>query len=169
MFKNCIICKNNYKATSAPQKVCISCRKEYRLNYKKQWRANNIDKCHEQEKMRYWNNLERSRAQKRKWNKTKGIKYREEYYSIPENRIKRNKLSSKYRKEQASRIKARSMFIESEAQLKCYCDKTKVEIHHVDGNVFNNDLNNLSPLCLEHHKLIHCHKRLQRYQSPISS
>jgi predicted HNH restriction endonuclease len=39
----------------------------------------------------------------------------------------------------------------------CYaCGHDKIlEIHHLDGNHGNNDLDNLIPLCSNHHKMMH--------------
>lgn len=33
----------------------------------------------------------------------------------------------------------------------CVCGKNNVQIHHIDGNNSNNELNNLAVLCIEHH------------------
>ena len=42
----------------------------------------------------------------------------------------------------------------------CFCGKectTNIEIHHIDGDSSNNDLDNLTPVCLD------CHGELKRY------
>ena len=33
----------------------------------------------------------------------------------------------------------------------CVCQKTNIQIHHIDGNNSNNELKNLAVLCLDHH------------------
>lgn len=168
-IKNCIECKKEYKQSSPIQKVCVLCRKAYRNKMKKKWANENKDRDKQNRKKWYWNNLEKLRNTKRKWNNSaKGKKYRSEYYLKNKDRL--TNIYNKYSSIELSRIQARRAYIKAGLPLICNICKDpykKVQIHHIDFNGFNNDLQNLTPLCVKDHQYLHRHKRLELDQSRV--
>lgn len=159
----CIVCHSPFIPTGSVQKVCQSCTNTYRTTYKRQWANINKERDLQNRKKWYWSNLQKLRDTKRRWNNSdKGIAYRKNYYIT--NKDKLTQIYDKYTTNEGSRIKARRLYIKAKMPLVCrMCgDKNKkVQIHHEDGDVLNNKLTNLIPLCVKDHKDLHRHKRLE--------
>lgn len=157
--KPCLHCKNKYTPNSSRQKYCENCKDKVIKIYKKKWREKNREKDNETKRNWYWNNLEKARSIKRKWNWSDGgVEYRKKY--AQENKDIIYERLKKYKKANKSRIKANHIIKKNNIERVCEeCgSKKRVQIHHKDKNPMNNDLSNLSLLCLEHHKLKHHHK-----------
>lgn len=52
---------------------------------------------------------------------------------------------------QTGRLRARRWFGKAPCEI---CGKEKTDIHHIDGNTFNNNISNLKHLCRKHHQEI---------------
>lgn len=48
----------------------------------------------------------------------------------------------------------------------CICQTPFVQIHHIDGNPANNEVDNLVALCPNHHTLAHAHSNMFRNLNP---
>lgn len=48
----------------------------------------------------------------------------------------------------------------------CICQTPFIQIHHIDGNHDNNDLDNLAPLCPNHHALAHSQSNILMNLTP---
>lgn len=157
--KNCDICSELYTPNSSRQKFCSSCTITHRASYKKQWRLANKVKDNETKKKWYWNNVEKARAVKRKWNWSEGgVEYRKKYAQEHKETIYTR--LKKYKARNDSRSKANYLIKKWGWERVCaVCGSIeRVQIHHIDGDPFNNEKENLTLLCLVHHKLKHHHK-----------
>lgn len=171
IFKNkhCLVCNNEYTPNSSVQKFCLDCRELHRKRYKKEWAQKNRNKLNKNSKKWYWSNIEKARASKRKWNwSEKGRSARKKWNEKNIDKIYKN--LKKYKNETRSRIKANNIIknlgLVRECAICGSCEK--VQIHHQDKNPHNNDIRNLTLLCLRHHKLMHRHKIPESDQNPTS-
>lgn len=164
--KDCTMCLKTYSPSSSVQKVCHECRQSYRTKRKRQWANDNKERDKENRKKWYYDNLETLRNNKRRWNwSEKGQEYRRIWYA--KNRDKVNERLKTRIDETNARIKANRIVAKLGWERICSeCESPeRVQIHHVDGNPFNNDALNLKMICLRCHTLTHHRKRLERDQS----
>lgn len=157
--KKCLMCKEDYTPNSSVQKYCEECSIKRKIEYKKQWAKDNREKLTKNSKKWYWENLELARASKRKWNWSEsGVKYRKKYSKDHKEVIYERLKKYKDRTNARSRANYKIKKLGWERICKECGSIDKVQIHHIDENPFNNEIENLTLLCLKHHKLKHHHK-----------
>jgi len=100
---------------------------------------------------------EKARKIKRKWNwSEKGKEYRRQWYKKNKERINKKPITRKQRKMILSRQQARRIMLKISKPKCIICNKTyRTEVHHIDFNPFNNNINNLEWRCKLHHTDIH--------------
>lgn len=159
MLKVCECCRQYYtpgKFLFKRQRYCQECIKDgvaRKLSIKK-YDVSEKGKL----KKKGWieRNRDRVRAIKQKYaNSTKGKLHKKEYRI--KTREHRHEYMKKYWRETKSRTIAHNKYRRLFPNPKCSeCNlEEDVHIHHKDFNVFNNDIENLIPLCCSCHLLLH--------------
>lgn len=151
IIKQCFWCFKKYqkKPKSNNQYFCNhNCKEAH-------WRARNAEKLRKYQILYRKNNLAKVRASKRKWN-DKNKDYRHLWYIANANIVKTAQLTG-HRNQMRSRHQAKKIVKKLGWIRKCVeCGQTdKINLHHIDGNPLNNDINNLVYLCRKHHMEAH--------------
>ena len=161
--KTCIICHKEFQPIVGNQICCgeKDCKKVRHNQISVKSYGENKEIYKARQKKYYQENLAKVRETKRKWN------------NDPKNTDKR-KYNPSYRKPYTldqykkinSREKARKIMRQNNIIKICsykfishMCNK-RIEVHHKDQNVFNNNIENLEYICSIYHKYIHRQLRL---------
>lgn len=160
--KVCLDCNESFKPTCGTAVRCPECRPAHAIKYKHEYQKRTS--AVRTKKAMQWakENPEKSRDIKRKWNwSDNGRKLKREWYL--KNKHKMKPLTDKQRKRISSRTTALRRMKRSGAEKICTnCGKTegRIELHHIDFDVFNNELSNFQYLCKKHHMDKHHDKNL---------